>query len=68
MLAKRMASLNQVYTQHAAMRPHGVCKLWHSTSLYINNTSLGSPFYPFIGLTGDDEVVSWSINLNYLVV
>lgn len=27
MIAKRVANINQVYTQHAAMRPLGVCKL-----------------------------------------
>jgi 20S proteasome subunit alpha 1 len=27
MLAKRIANINQVYTQQAAMRPYGVCKL-----------------------------------------
>lgn len=29
MLAKKVANNNQIYTQQAAMRPLGVCKIFH---------------------------------------
>jgi len=43
MLAKRVASLNQVYTQHAAMRPHGVCQYLYS--FCVNGIQLVFSFY-----------------------